>query len=566
MVFEFAVKVQDRSNEYLSIRVKKIDHFIPFGGSSFFTQEPIFLGYSLPAPFDEKALANIQNEVSGFAVCQTPSFQYVLLFSSKLSRSRIYYTFSSNGLLASDDLRELLLYTQKRLKQETAYAIIKFGEVPERDTIVEDIYSVPAGSYLSFDNKKLALYIKNKHIPFDEFKKYFSIKYSLTGGSLTETEQQLKIVLSAIRPQNPSVLVSGGIDSTLLNYLYNEVCDAPYQAYFLNFKETPEELEWAKRSVKNTKARFNPLVIDNSNFLKDFIGSVENLIYPVYDNGSALVGYKLNLNLNGAGSSESLIDGTCADSCYGVRNYLQPIKQGRPQSRFMSVLKERFYMMALLSGYRWNRTKPRDAYLDDEFLQDLLWYGGPFVNFWFKNAGEYTVTLREKYKRYLDYIDRSGSYGYWEEYTVLKMMLYAAKQTTIKVYDMLKPHQVYFPFMFKNILQDQGKYTWAEKSEGYKVKAPLKKILERFIDRDFISRKKIGLQSQTLRWMNDPSAKRYIDDLLSKGDLAPAMMGANCQKLIKGYSKENPAPPLISLVLSLSVIQLWCDLNKVSIR
>lgn len=566
MVFEFTVTGEGNLGGLLSIRVNDKDEFTTFGGNSFFTQNPIFLSYPLLSSFNEEALENIQNEVSGFAVCQGLSAQYVLLFSAKLSRSRIYYTFSGNAMLASDDLRELLPYSQRRLNKEIAYAILKFAEVPEHDTIIDEIYSIPVGSYLAFDSQNLALYITNKVIPNDNFKKYFKLHYSLIGGILDDTEQKLKEVLSAIRPKSPSILVSGGIDSSLLNYLYNEVCDVPYQAYFLDFKEAPEELEWAKQSVKNTKARFTPIEIDNRNFLEDFVGSVKKLIYPVYDNGSAFVGYKLNQYLGDSNLSESFIDGTPGDSCYGIRNYLRPLKQGQNQSRFKTVLKEKIYMTALLNGYPWNRTRPRDGYLDDEFLQDLLWYGGPFVNYWFKNAEEYTITLHEKYKRYLDYIDTSANVGYWEEYTVLKMMINDAKQTTVKVYDMLKPSQVYFPFMFRNILQDQGKYAWAEKSEGYEVKAPLKKILEKFIDKEFISRKKTGLQSQTLRWMNDPSIKLYITDLLSNGDLAPAMMGANCRKLIKGYSKENPAPSLVSLVLSLSVIQLWCDLNKVTSR
>lgn len=565
MVFEFTVTGQSNSGGYLTTKIREKDKFIPFSGNSFFTQDPILLCYPINEPLNEDALSNIQNEVSGFVVCQGGRAQDVLLFSSKLSRSRIFYSFSNNALLVSDDLRELLPYSKRRLKSEIAYAIIKFGEAPEYDTIIEDIYSIPAGSYLSFDNQILATYIMNRQVPYYDFKKYFSIKYSLKGGSLIETEQQLKEALSAIRPKNPSILVSGGIDSTLLNYLYNEVCDAPYHAYFLDFKEATAELDWAKRSVKNTKACFTPLAIDNNNFLKDFIGSVENLIYPVYDNGSALVGYKFNQYLKGD-SSESFIDGTCADSCYGVRNYLHPLKQGKPQSRVMSTLKERIYMMALLNGWSWNRTKPRDAYLDDEFIQDLLWYGGPFVNFWFKNADKFTATLSEKYKYYIDYIDRGGSCGYWEEYTVLKMMLYAAKQTTVKVYDMLKPHQVYFPFMFSNILQDQGKYNWSEKSEGYEAKAPLKKILEKFIDKEFISRKKTGLQSQTIRWMNEPSIKHYFINLLLNSQVAPAMMGANYRNLIRAYAKENPDLSLVTLTLSLSVIHLWCDMNKVSIR
>ena len=47
--------------------------------------------------------------------------------------------------------------------------------------------------------------------------------------------------------------------------------------------------------------------------------SIKNLIYPVYDNGSALTGFNLFNSINS--NDEIFIEGTLADSCYGVKKF-----------------------------------------------------------------------------------------------------------------------------------------------------------------------------------------------------------------------------------------------------
>lgn len=550
--------------------IHEASHYLDRLNTTFLTQAPVFFNgekdVSNHSPID---LSRIQNEVSGVFVTNEGDEKKIVLFSAKLSRSRLFYVFKGQSLFVSDDLRKLLPYSSRTLRNEVAYGILKFGETPEYYTVIQDIYCVPCGEYIQLDASTLDGCIKSRMISLESFSRYFTISYPGQGGNIVDTEQCLKNILEAIKPYNPTLLVSGGIDSTLLSFLYNEVNDSPYPAIFLDFKEAPEELEFAKKSIKNTKADFMPIRLDSDHILNDFMGSVENLIYPVYDNGSALVGYKLRKHFAQSNdlSKLSFVDGTLADSCYGVRNYSQKLQQGGKQLQIVTSFKEWVYLKSLIKNIRWNRTKPRDSYLDDEFLQDLLWNGGPFVNFWFENAKEHTLFLKNEYQRYFNVLAERNRGEYWPQYTILKMMLYAAKQTTVKVHDMLLPAQTYFPFMFKSILIDQGKYTWEQKSENNTIKAPLKKILEKYIGNDFIYRKKVGLQSQTRAWLLDPSIKPFVLELISRNDgLTKQMMGKEHKQLVNTFSKETPPVSLTSLVLALSVTQMWCDINNVSIK
>ena len=234
----------------------------------------------------------------------------------------------------------------------------------------------------------------------------------------------------------------------------------------------------SKKSIVGTKAELVFIKVDQTNLIDNFNESIRSLIYPVYDNGSALVGqYFFNAFLQSKENKTKIIDGTVADSCYGVRNYNDRLVEGKAQSISLSYLKEWLHHHLLLRGI--NSRNPRDSFLNDIFLQDLLWYGGPFVNIWFGNAKVYTDKLKDKYHWYYNIIGDTVSDEYWEKYTVLKMLLYAAKQTAVKTYDMLLPHETEYPFMYKDVLSDQGKYSWSQKSEGNVIKAPIKKDIRK---------------------------------------------------------------------------------------
>ena len=539
---------------------------------NYFTQDPV-LNLSLSDGsascnfFSERDLRSLQNEVTGVSIGKVDGSLSFVGFSARISRSRLYFLIREGSLYLSYDLRKLLPYSRRKLRREIAYGIIKFGEAPEYLTVIEDIYCIPGGRYLKGDIENITAYIEKGVIPESDLAPYFQVRYPMTGGNTGTTVRRLKEILQFISPKNPSLLVSGGVDSSLLNFLYDEITDKPYPAVFFHFDEAPEELAYAKRSIQNTKAEFIPITITGDSMHYDFAKSIERLIHPVYDNGSAFSGYQFQkqfLNAGGAGAEHVMIEGTLADSCYGVRNYNRKLKTGDFQPEWLSCLKEWIYSRMLAGGMKSNRTRPRDSFLNDEFLQDLQWYGGPFTNTLFNDAKSLTVSLKKRYYGYLDFLHPDNRSEYWPVYTILKLMLYAGKQTTVKTHDMLLPHQVYYPFMFRTILEDQGEYTWKEKSENDVIKAPLKRILEKYTDKSFIYRNKTGLQSKTKRWLLKGDVRPFICDLLQrKGGVADTMMGSKHRWLLKQFKKEEPVPDLVSVALSLSVLQYWCDLHNV---
>ena len=113
-------------------------------------QRPIFSGnktFEVSQPIE--SLRSIENELSGFFL--DSSREEVILFSAKVSRSRLYYTVNQQGLWISDDLRKLLPFSKRKLSISSIYGILKFGDFPEHYTPIQDIFSVPVGSLLALN-------------------------------------------------------------------------------------------------------------------------------------------------------------------------------------------------------------------------------------------------------------------------------------------------------------------------------------------------------------------------------------------------------------------------------
>jgi hypothetical protein len=87
------------------------------------------------------------------------------------------------------------------------------------------------------------------------------------------------------------------------------------------------------------------------------------------------------------------------------------------------------------------------------------------------------------------------------------------------------------------------------------------------MDQKFIYREKVGLQSQTRKWILGKSMKRFIQDVLFvKDGVAESMMGNQVTYLKRAFSKDKVHTSLGSLVLSMVVIQVWCNIHRVQIN
>ncbi|MAS52216.1 MAG: hypothetical protein CMD20_03320, partial [Flavobacteriales bacterium] len=101
-----------------------------------------------------------------------------------------------------------------------------------------------------------------------------------------------------------------------------------------------------------------------------------------------------------------------------------------------------------------------------------------------------------------------------------------------------------------------------EKTQDGVIKFPLKKILESYVDKDFIYRKKVGLNSSFEEWVCTQQNKKFLTSIIEKKEsLALVLMGkSNMKKLMNHFNSYKPVHPNVArLVINLALSQSWID-------
>jgi hypothetical protein len=201
------------------------------------------------------------------------------------------------------------------------------------------------------------------------------------------------------------------------------------------------------------------------------------------------------------------------------------------------------------------------------FLGYMNSFSGSLSNTIFSNAAQLNKKIYEYWKWYYTLIDSAGNQGdEWLKYVAFKMPSYGTTMQ-VKTYDLCSNgNQIIYPFIFREILIDQGKYSWADKSKNNTVKYPLKKILEKYVNKEFVHRRKVGLNSSLEDWMLYIDNKYFLIEYLNKDNsIAEIMIGRkNLQQLKKAFLKPKHHIMITNLIVSMANIQSWCDEHKVN--
>jgi asparagine synthase (glutamine-hydrolysing) len=513
----------------------------------------------------EKVIEQAQNNFSSFNVFKKDNTLFLTISSSRFARARMYFTKAEDGFYFSDDIRELIPYSSKRINQSAIYSIIKFGNMPEYITSIEGIYAVPVASLLTI---RISALSTMKQIDFGVFKKYFHLTYTFEGGNILETEQILGGIFNYVSKTDFIVPISGGVDSSLMNYMIDERTEKKYPAYYVAFGDKDPEIKFAKEAVKNTKAELDICTMYPRDFIQAFEFQTKNLIQPTGEYSTISMSH---LFRDFKYSGFNILDGTLADGCYGSRNYLNPLSQDKAK-RSPIQLKAQEQISSFLQLYNLpynDKFYPQDSMVNDFYIQFMSTYTGPIANTIFIAAEKFNKQLIEYWKWYYSLIvSKNGEPDEWMKYSIFKMVNYASNSTLAKTYDLCGlSNQMIYPFMWKDILDDQGKYSWQEKTQDGIIKYPLKKIIERYAPKEFIYRNKMGMGSSLTEWLKLKGNKSFLVDLLlQKHSVAEEMIGKRkLDRLIQTFSQQQHNNFVSTLVMQLATIQAWSDKNGVKI-
>jgi len=513
-------------------------------------------------------IENAQNNFVGLEFRKTKTDFEFWANSARITRARLYFTIHREGIYFSPDLRALLPYSSRKLKPDSAYSILKYGDVPEYLTIVDDIFCIPVGRYLKLNEKDLKEILKRQKIDLAAFRPFFHLSFPMDGGDVAATYKLLQSNFEFLSKNNPLVPVSGGVDSTLINCLVNEFSESAYPAYYMQFGKDDPEVSFARKAVEGTKAELVIDLMHADDTIEAFEFQNEKLIQPIGESSTIAIAHffrKMKFE------KRYVLDGTLADGCYGSCNYNVPLF-GNQKERSLAMQKATEHLATWMKVRNTSGNEhfyPRDTNMPDKMMQFMHMYLGPFANTWFKKAREYSEELLPFWRLYYEFLDaENGRNDDWARYSVFKMVNYACKNNTAKTYDNSQPeNSAFYAFTWLDVLKDQGHYSWAEKTKDNTIKYVLKKILENYKPKEFIYRKKVGLNSSFNDWIHLEKNRTYFADLLAeKSGITGFFLGGKRQNfLVKKFQQEVLQENLANLVINLAILQGWLNRNNITI-
>jgi asparagine synthase (glutamine-hydrolysing) len=495
---------------------------------------------------------------------KTGSDPKLYLSSNRAAANRIYYQYTNEGIAFSSSFSVLLRFAPFWPNYDAIYSILKSGYAPAPLTLSKNVCVVPPSHYVIFDLSK------NKISHHSYFKLCFSVEH---GFNLNRLDQILDSTSEILNQVDGSLLLSGGVDSTLLAHKMSNHSSRNLRSHFLAFGENDPELPFAREASKSSNSQLDVTYMDESR-LTEIINEIATFYDHPFKDASVIPTYYLMKHIADKGE-KIVIDGTGGDVCFG----------------FKAIALYRYWMFAyglpkaakrlISSIYSHSGIWKKDSLLEKPFrtvakcceidgaLGQLV--GAPpndvfFRNFEYdENIGRLSMNLVNKLIS-----PCSSEQIFNQKITVVEIIFgcqRAASKTDLR--NIFPEVYTLYPFLWKDILEEQGKISWAAKVNNGTVKWPLKKLLQPYVPHSFIYRKKSGLTPDVESYMKNQKVCSLIEETFMNSNVVDRLI--NKKKFIKLVENlpviKNYSVPLRSLLWGLLFIELWvrahtCDTSS----
>jgi asparagine synthase (glutamine-hydrolysing) len=457
-----------------------------------------------------EAFGSIQNDFRMAVACNRGGEPLLFLASHRAGSGRIYYHRLKTGIIFCSDLRLLLKIVPFQVSRMAVYAILKYGSAPEPLTISENVLAVPAAHFLRYDilggGESVAPYFK----------------YGFAEGGLPplpDTDSALAPVRDVLRNtakflgQYPTaMLLSGGIDSSLLGCYLNEGKAAPLEGFYCSFGSEDPEREFASRIAGRLGVSLQVATMGRSDAMVALDNVVRLTDHPFSDYSSLPIAFLLQFVRHHQRPGAMIIECNGGDDCFGF-GYLGEERKFRLKHSFPYFLKKTIVrMLGSSTLWKWEASEgalARVAALADVHEKSVLNYFlvmAPVNYLGLDRPSSWDDALQEMIEKTAASCTQGHDALGYEAKTTVRQLLYvnsarwAAK--ALSVGESLETRVVY-PYIWHDVLIEQGKLPWDAKIHNGIVKWPLRRLLEEFMPRDFIYRKKSGFVPPFARWLTD---------------------------------------------------------------
>jgi asparagine synthetase B (glutamine-hydrolysing) len=514
-------------------------------------------------------LNQVVSNVNLLGLVQNKECLSLNLASNNTSCGRIYYTRTKDGtIIFCNDFRPLIAFSDFQVDYQAYIAIIKYAVPPDPLTIIEGIKCVPANHVLEIDT-----------FPYTEkIRPFFQFRYSLSSSDLSTTNEALKRSLQVLSTFDPVLLLSGGVDSTLLAQYLSLTKNNKVKAYFLAFGDDDQEEEYAQYASEKTNIQLKTCRMGSEHVITTINEMIPHYIHPFLDDSALPTFYLVNLIAKSLAEKKVLIDGLGADGCFsevneGSRLALNIGKAMFRQPRALRQFTARLFQSTSLSysskNGKFSQLCSLMARTGEPNLNQAMITYFPYDNFFNEDCGKVITKLRHYFEVFFNSFTASDSLNSFKTRSTTIDLVHLVRSFAMKTYGIYpsKIESVY-PFLWRDILTEQGKLG-IKKYHGIN-KYPPKKLLERTMPKEFVHRKKSFFAPPILEWLREPQISKfayativekgcYIKNIISTHRLQWAF-----QQLLKPNSYSSRI--MAKMIWAVLFTELWLKLNRDKFR
>jgi len=434
----------------------------------------------------------------------------------------------------ASDIKSLWQLFPPEGRMNSAAVISYFSQsyisIPESST--QGINKFPAATWGLFDQSGEK---RNKYWDLNNVHKQ---KMSF-GEAVEETEALLKNAISVrLRSDVPvGCFLSGGVDSSLVTAITAGEMGESFHTYSIGFdSKVADESPYSSRVSERYNTQHHHLKLDDS-----CLESLPKIVWyysELFGDSSSVPSYfvseeahkELTVVLTGDGADEAFGGYVDPYAMYLNRGYKNVpgflrsmVKSCTPNSSFTPIRwLNKFNDLASRS--------PEDIYTS---LKSGSWH--PYANA-FKTNG---FTLEENASHYLDSCKREDAvdkfvYADISDRMAHDFLVKVDMATMAHSLEARSPFLDYRLFELGYSIDSKVHYT------HFKRKAVLKKILEKYVDKDIIHRRKMGFSIPKAQWLRSSKWLPIVKELVSKPSMLGEFIDLNCvNKILSEFERGN---------------------------
>ncbi len=480
------------------------------------------------------------------------------LFRDRVGIKPLFYYYDGKNLAFSSELKSVVKLVKRKanltLSKIAINQFLHLGYIPEPESIYSEIRKFPAGRYAVLEN---GLFNINR---------YWRIKEKISNEVITdEVEAKSKFNELLFRSVEQRLIsdvpygtfLSGGIDSSLVTAVAQEITPQPVKTFSIGFKESKfNEANYAKKVADYLKTDHHEFILSFQDAMELIDTLDESYDEPFADSSaiptmlvSKMAGKYVTMTLSGDGGDE-LFHG------YGAYVWANRLSNPflkfirKPVSSFFSVMPSRYERVSYLLNYESRRQLPSHIFSQEQYF---------FTRHELKE--NLSSFIYEDYKLKEKHHDIRHSLTPAETQALFDFNYYLKDDLLVKVdrATMKYSLETRVPLLDHKIAEFAVNISPDLKIKNGIQKYLLKQVLYELIPEKYFNRPKWGFAIPMNQWLLN-ELSYLIDKYLSKNVIEKHGIIAweFVAKLIHGYRKKNKNY-LYNRLWALIVLHKWLE-------